>query len=114
MKKIWDTFNANQFTTNIMAASFRNIGEILELGGIALMTVSPKFLDELASSEGELKYSMPSTILSKSPDVKENQFKEDLLKDKCANELLHQGISRFAEDAEKLNSLIDKILSNVN
>ena len=52
--KIYNYFKKFGYKTVVMGASFRNIGEIRELAGCDLLTIAPKLLEELQSTEGDL------------------------------------------------------------
>src|SRR5207244_12337575 len=52
---IYNYYKHHGYRTEVMGASFRNVGEILELAGCDLLTIAPKLLSELASYGGELE-----------------------------------------------------------
>ncbi len=52
--QIYNYYKKFEYRTEIMGASFRNIGEIAELAGCDLLTISPELLDELHKTEGTL------------------------------------------------------------
>merc|ERR1711916_220602 len=52
--KIYKYFKEKGFKTEVMGASFRNVDEIRELAGCDLLTIAPKFLEELKKEKGEL------------------------------------------------------------
>ena len=52
--RIFNYFKSYGYSTEVMGASFRNIDEILELAGCDLLTISPKLLDQLRSTEAPL------------------------------------------------------------
>ena len=54
MAKIYDYFKKFDYHTEVMGASFRNPGEIIELAGCDLLTISPELLGELQKKEGTL------------------------------------------------------------
>ena len=58
MKKIFNYYKKFDFKTVIMGASFRNVGEILELAGCDRLTISPKFLSQLS----EMKQDVPAKL----------------------------------------------------
>ena len=98
----------------IMGASFRNIDEILHLAGCDLLTISPKFLEDLKNSDGEvIRYLDP--VKSVESDVKkikmdENIFRLLLNEDRMATENLSDGIRKFIVDINKLEAVISKKL----
>jgi len=93
-----------------MGASFRNVGEITELAGCDLLTISPALLAELqASSEPLARKLDPATsatmdIAKRSYD--EKSFRFDLNEDAMATEKTAEGIRKFAADIVKLEKLV--------
>jgi len=93
----------------VMGASFRNIDEIIELAGCDLLTISPKLLDQLRSSEGEL----PRKLDPASPSVSEARFHVDadtfttmMAADRMATEKLDEGIRGFCKAIETLEAML--------
>jgi transaldolase len=98
------------YPTEIMGASFRNIGEILELAGCDLLTISPELLDELSKAEGELAVKLKpeeakNAAVEKVP-TDEKSFRRLLNEDAMATEKLSQGIRLFAADVGKLRETV--------
>ena len=95
------------YPTEIMGASFRNIGQILALAGCDLLTISPELLDELAAAEGDVgpALSHPPPAAAE-PLLVESAFRYELNDDAMAVEKLAEGIRVFAADAQRLESLI--------
>jgi transaldolase len=92
-----------------MGASFRNMGEITELAGCDLLTISPKLLEELNSTEGDLPRKLDADAAKKSSIERIEMNKEIFAKmhaeDRMANEKLKEGIDGFSAaliDLEKL------------
>ena len=54
VQRIYDYFKKYDYKTEVMGASFRNIGEIVELAGCDLLTISPDLLEQLSTTEGKL------------------------------------------------------------
>jgi transaldolase len=96
--------------TEVMGASFRNKGEITELCGCDLLTISPGLLGELQASEEKLsrKLSEASAKKSKIERVKmsEKTFRWMLNEDAMATEKTAEGIRKFGEDIVKLEKLV--------
>lgn len=100
--------------TQIMGASFRNKEEILELAGCDLLTISPKFLEELDHAEGDVVRKLDPTQ-SKKMDIPEiildeKAFRLMLNENAMATEKLSEGIRVFASDAIKLEDYLKKLL----
>lgn len=98
--------------TEIMGASFRNIGQIQALAGCDLLTISPDLLNELQATNEELHPALDATAASSMPneklDLDEATFRFLLNEDAMATEKLAEGIRSFVADAIKLDQLIEK------
>ena len=115
--KIYNYFKEKGFKTEVMGASFRNIDEIKELAGCDLLTIAPKFLDELNKEEGELIKKLDENIqFNTSIDYKfeEKDFRLDMLEDQMASEKLSEGITGFSKAIEELEELLIKRFSEIN
>ena len=115
--KIYNYFKEKGFKTEVMGASFRNIDEIKELAGCDLLTIAPKFLDELSREEGELIKKLDDNIQSKSSiDYKfdEKDFRLSMLEDQMASEKLSEGITGFSKAIEELEELLFKRFAEIN
>ena len=108
--RIYNYYKKYDYATEVMGASFRNIGEITELAGCDLLTISPKLLDQLQETQGEIQRKLSKASAVASPDervtLNESAFRWELNEDACATEKLSEGIRRFAADTEKLESFI--------
>lgn len=112
---IYNYFKQYDYNTVIMGASFRNIGEIIELAGCDLLTISPALLNELQTTQGTLVTKLSSdkiTSLSRESlvELTESAFAWQHNQDAMASEKLSEGIRNFAKDQLKLEQLIlDKL-----
>ena len=108
--EIYHYYKTFGYKTQIMGASFRNTGELLELAGCDLLTISPALLDELKGMEGEVVRKLtPQTHSSMSKrHVDEKAFLWALCYDEMACEKLNDGIRGFTKDTIKLEELIAK------
>ena len=107
--KIYNYFKEKGFKTEVMGASFRNVDEIKELAGCDLLTIAPKFLDELHNEKGELIKKLDENIhINKSSDYKfeEKDFRLNMLQDQMASEKLSDGITGFSKAIEELEELL--------
>lgn len=108
--QIYNYYKKFGYKTEVMGASFRNTGEIIELAGCDLLTISPNLLDELGNSEGKLERKLdPENIDSPEPEkihLDEENFRWMLNEDAMATEKLSEGIRRFNEDLNKLSEFI--------
>jgi transaldolase len=98
--------------TEVMGASFRSKGEVLELAGCDLLTISPELLGELKNSSDPVQRKLsPQTsknpALSRIP-VDEKSFRWMMNESAMATEKLAEGIRTFAADAVKLEDYIAK------
>ena len=114
---IYNYFKHFDYKTVVMGASFRNIGEITELAGCDLLTIAPKLLEELNTTEGELPRKLdPST--SKSLDIQkipmdQATFEKMHAEDRMAHDKLNEGIEGFSKALEDLEKLLAKRLSEL-
>src|SRR5579875_573943 len=95
-----------------MGASFRNIGEIEQLAGCDLLTISPKLLQELQNKEGTLERKLDPSKSSSDPIEKMHMDKEAFEKMHAENRMAHdklkEGIEGFSEALENLEQLLAK------
>ena len=115
--KIYNYFKEKGFKTEVMGASFRNVDEIKELAGCDLLTIAPKFLDELNREKGELIKKLDENIQSKSSieyKFDEKDFRLSMLEDQMASEKLSEGITGFSKAIEELEELLLKRFSEIN
>ena len=110
VRRIYDYYKAYDISTEIMGASFRNIGQIRALAGCDLLTISPDLLEELANSTEAMERQLyPEKAKSNAPDwVPSNEvaFRTEMNMDPMASEKLAEGIRAFTADAIKLDALI--------
>ncbi|MBN2544651.1 MAG: transaldolase [Spirochaetes bacterium] len=110
VKKIFNYYKKFNYKTEIMGASFRNIGEIIELAGCDLLTISPDLLEELDNKDDALikkldpQKSKEMNIEKISLD--EKKFRWLLNENQMATEKLSEGIRKFASDLIKLENFI--------
>jgi len=110
VKEIYAYYKKFGHATEVMGASFRNAGEILELAGCDLLTISPQLLGELKKSNAPMERKLsPETArqskIEKLP-VDEKNFRWLLNENAMATEKLSEGIRQFAADTVKLEQYI--------
>lgn len=114
--KIYHYYKKFDYKTEVMGASFRNVGQITELAGCDLLTIAPKLLKELAGSHDKFERKLSpekakALDLEKIPTDEKNfrfQFNEDAM----ATEKTADGIRLFSADIRKLDQMIsDKLAS---
>jgi transaldolase len=109
VRKIFAYYKKWGYKTEIMAASFRNVDEILALAGCDLLTINPKFLDELARMEGIVENKMGALeedIPGQKLRLKEPDFRLSLNENQMAEEKLSEGIRLFCRDICRLRELV--------
>lgn len=113
---VYEYYKKFGYKTEVMGASFRNMGEITELAGVDLLTISPKLLEELQNSEGTLERKLSPEISAKSDIEKISMDKDTFDKmhaeNRMAQEKLTEGIDGFAKALETLEELLaDRLAS---
>jgi transaldolase len=111
VKGIYAYYKAHGYSTVVMGASFRNLGEIEALAGCDRLTIAPALLDQLAKDEGALPRALDpakaaaGAVLPKLA-TDEASFRWALNQDAMATEKLAEGIRLFAADLGKLKAMI--------
>jgi transaldolase len=108
--RIYEYFKHFGYKTEVMGASFRNLGEITELAGCDLLTIAPNFLDELSKGEGTLARKLdPEKAKSAHVDripMDEATFRKMHVADKMASDKLAEGIEGFTKAIVALEKLL--------
>jgi len=108
--RIYDYYKRHDHATEIMGASFRNTGEILELAGCDLLTISPALLEELQKTSGPVPRRLSPEKAARAGEPKleldERTFRWLHNEDAMATEKLSEGIRLFAADTVKLEKLV--------
>lgn len=110
---IYNYFKKQGIATEVMGASFRNIGQIQALAGCDLLTISPDLLAQLQASDAPLTKALDAEA-AKALDLPKVSFNEAafrfaLNQDAMATEKLAEGIRLFAADAGKLDQMIESL-----
>ena len=112
---IYNYYKKFDFKTVVMGASFRNTGEIRELAGCDLLTISPALLKELDASNEKIsvKLTPEAARISKVEKIEMNEtvFRWMLNEDQMSTEKLSEGIRNFAADSRKLEAMLREKLS---
>ncbi len=99
--KIYNYFKKFGYKTVVMGASFRNIGEIRELAGCDLLTIAPKLLEELQSTQGDLPRKLDpknaESLQIEKITIDEATFEKMHAADRMAHDKLKEGIEGFSE-----------------
>jgi transaldolase len=112
--QIYNYYKHFGYTTEVMGASFRNKGEITELTGCDLLTISPGLLGELAASEDPITPKLNAEN-AKSLQIErigsdEKTFRWLFNEDAMATEKTAEGIRNFAKDIVKLETMVKAAL----
>ena len=112
VSEIYNYYKEHGYKTIVMGASFRNVGEILELAGCDRLTISPQLLQTLQDSEGEVIEKLSADVALKTCPQKMThaEFLWDHNQDPMAIEKLAEGIRNFAVDQGKLEKMIADLL----
>jgi transaldolase len=109
---IFNHYKKHGIRTEVMGASFRNVGQIIALAGCDLLTISPELLAQLAASEAPIDQAL-NVHTAQAMDLPpvsydESSFRLALNEDAMATEKLAEGIRAFCADAIKLEALMQK------
>ena len=110
VEKIFNYFKKFNYNTIVMAASFRNKDEIINLAGCDKLTISPTLLEELSQNDDEIKLKLSkensSSLDIERINVNESSFRWHLNENQMASFKLAEGIRLFNKDLLKLKVLI--------
>ena len=110
VRQIYNHYKKFGIATEVMGASFRNVGQITALAGCDLLTISPELLASLAATETPLTRSLDASVACgldlPAVGYDEAGFRLALNEDAMATEKLAEGIRAFCADAIKLEQLM--------
>ena len=114
VKRIYDYYKGHGYSTIVMGASFRNVGEIQALAGCDRLTISPALLNELDELQGELPQQLIPKAASSAPSeaLAQADFRWAMNEDEMATDKLAEGIRKFMADQRKLEELLSKLRSS--
>ncbi|RYF58252.1 MAG: transaldolase, partial [Comamonadaceae bacterium] len=108
--QIYNHYKRFGIATEVMGASFRNVGQITALAGCDLLTIAPELLAQLAASDAPLQPALDAKAAQQldlpAVSYDEAGFRFALNEDAMATEKLAEGIRGFAADAIKLDKLV--------
>lgn len=114
VKSIYNYYKKFGYKTQVMGASFRNIGEICELAGCDLLTIAPKLLSELENTNEKLTKKLNADEAAQMDiekiTVDEKTFRWMMNEDAMATEKLAEGIRNFTKDLIKLENQVKQML----
>ncbi|WP_254173282.1 transaldolase [Planktothrix pseudagardhii] len=115
--RIYNYYKKFGYQTEVMGASFRNIGEITELAGCDLLTISPALLEELQSTVGELPRKLnpqtATTFEMEKISIDQDTFNRMHAEDRMASEKLEEGIKGFSKALEALEKFLADRLARI-
>jgi len=107
---IYNYYKKYGYKTEVMGASFRNLGEITELAGCDLLTISPPLLAELAKTEGVLPRKLDpekaKTMEITRMTIDHATFDKMHAADRMASDKLAEGISGFSKALVNLETML--------
>lgn len=110
VRKIYQYYKKFGHATEVMGASFRNVGEVLELAGCDLLTISPNLLAELQKSTAPVSRKLDPAAAASAPleplNLDEKRFRFLQNEDAMATEKTSEGIRNFVADTVKLEQWI--------
>ncbi len=110
VRQIYNYYKQHGITTEVMGASFRNIGQITALAGCDLLTIAPDLLAQLQSQTATLTAALSvaqaKAVVLEEVVLNEAQFRFALNEDAMASDKLAEGIRAFCADARKLDALM--------
>ena len=111
---IYNYYKKFGYKTEVMGASFRSKGEITELAGCDLLTISPSLLGELAGTSDTIERKLDAKVAKKLTidkiEMNEKTFRWMMNEDPMATEKTAEGIRKFGEDIVKLEKLVEAAL----
>jgi transaldolase len=111
---IFDFYKSHGITTEIMAASFRNIEQVTSLAGCDLLTISPALLQLMQASNDEIVAALTCDQEISASEAREHlteaQFRLQMNRDAMATEKLAEGIRLFEVDTLSLEALVSEVL----
>ena len=115
--QVYNYYKKFGYKTQVMGASFRNIGEIQELAGSDLLTISPQLLADLEATEADLPRKLDpevaKTLVLVKIDVDKQTFDAMHATDRMATDKLKEGIEGFSAALVKLETLLAKRLAEL-
>jgi len=115
--RIYNYYKRFDYETEVMGASFRNTGEIIELAGCDLLTISPALLKELAEAEGVLERKLDPALAATSDlariEIDKETFDAMHAADPMASDKLAEGIQGFTKALENTETLLARRLSQL-
>jgi len=110
VQEIFTYYRKFGYDTEVMGASFRNTGQILELAGCDLLTIGTDLLEDLQNASGTVEKKLDASVAANADierlELDENTFRFLLNEDAMATEKTAEGIRKFAADMVKMEDLV--------
>jgi len=114
--EIYNYYKKFGYKTEVMGASFRNTGEIKELVGCDLLTISPNLLQEMKEDHSVLSLKLSEAKAKESElskiEIDESAFRFQMNEDEMATTKLAEGIRKFSADVCSLEKMLGEMLSS--
>lgn len=115
--EVYNYYKKFGYKTEVMGASFRNVGEIVELAGCDLLTIAPSLLAELQSTEGDLVRKLDPKNAANAPieklTIDKATFDRMHAENRMASEKLAEGIDGFTKALESLEGILAARLASL-
>lgn len=113
--EVYQYYKKFGYDTEVMGASFRNIGEITELAGCDLLTISPALIGELQATEGNLPRKLYPTATTNTKKITMDKATFDLMhsENRMATDKLTEGIEGFTKALVSLEALLTERLKDI-
>jgi transaldolase len=115
--EIYNYYKKFGYKTEVMGASFRNIGEIVELAGSDLLTIAPSLLAELQATEGTLERKLDPKNAASLPiekiSIDKATFERLHAENRMANDKLAEGIDGFTKALVSLEEILAARLASL-
>jgi transaldolase len=117
VRTIYDYYKKFGYKTEVMGASFRNVGEITELAGCDLLTISPALLAELSKTQGDLPRKLDpekaKTMAIKRITIDRETFDRMHAADRMAHDKLAEGIAGFSKALVNLETMLARRITEL-
>eukprot|EP00177_Eucheuma_denticulatum_P003252 GFKZ01005882.1.p2 GENE.GFKZ01005882.1~~GFKZ01005882.1.p2 ORF type:complete len:362 (-),score=78.90 GFKZ01005882.1:1780-2865(-) len=115
VRDIYKYYKCMGYDTIVMGASFRNVGEIVDLAGCDRLTIAPKYIAQLKEADGDIERKLGEGPLLNCDgvekiDMNEGVFRWMMNDDAMATEKLAEGIRGFAKDLNKLDFQLKQLM----
>ena len=114
--EIYNYYKKFGYKTEVMGASFRNTGEIKELVGCDLLTISPNLLQEMKEDHSVLSLKLSESKAQESDlskiEIDESAFRFQMNEDEMATTKLAEGIRKFSADVCSLEKMLGEMLAS--